>query len=300
MDIPTAVESSHEHSDQASQRRRRTQGLAPDLGGVLVHCPGSAEFFGREPCKGVHPDEVVALGASIQGSALLDENTDILLLDVTPHSLGIMVAGGKFHRIIEQNTTVPTSATQQFTTVRDNQTSVRILVMQGESDQAEENELLGEFVLTGLRRAPKGEVEVDVTFAISADGIVNVSAKDVETGKEQSITVTATSGLTEEEIQEMMQESRDQLVAQKQDDEKEERLGEAEANLRELERLMPKVREVISASQFGHQALERAEGLITRLKSAIEEENVAAIEELDDSIRRTLNMFKGVVAKTGL
>ncbi len=259
-----------------------------------------AEFFGREPCKGVHPDEVVALGASIQGSALLDENTDILLLDVTPHSLGIMVAGGKFHRIIEQNTTVPTSATQQFTTVRDNQTSVRILVMQGESDQAEENELLGEFVLTGLRRAPKGEVEVDVTFAISADGIVNVSAKDVETGKEQSITVTATSGLTEEEIQEMMQESRDQLVAQKQTEEKEERLGEAEANLRELERLMPKVREVISASQFGHQALERAEGLITRLKSAIEEENVAAIEELDDSIRRTLNMFKGVVAKTGL
>ncbi len=259
-----------------------------------------AEFFGREPSKGVHPDEVVALGASIQGSALLDETTDILLLDVTPHSLGIMVAGGKFHRIIEQNTTVPTSATQQFTTVRDNQTSVRILVMQGESDQAEENELLGEFVLTGLRRAPKGAVEVDVTFSISADGIVNVSAKDVETGKEQSITVTATSGLTEAEIQEMMEESRDELISRKHNEEREARLGEAEDNLRELERLMPKVRQVIAASQFGHQALERAEDLIGRLKAAIANEDIGAIEELEESTRRTMNMFKGVVAKTGL
>ena len=125
----------------------------------------------------------------------------MLLLDVTPHSLGIMIVGGYFHRLIQQNTTVPTQASHIFTTVKDNQTSVKILVLQGESDRAEENELLGEFVLTGLRRAPKGEVEIEVTFEISADGIVSVSAKDLETGLEQSITVTATSGLTEDEIQ---------------------------------------------------------------------------------------------------
>ncbi len=135
------------------------------------------QFFGLEPCKGVHPDEVVALGASIQGAALTDEKSDILLLDVTPHSLGIMIVGGYFHKLIEQNTTVPTSESHVFTTVKDNQTSVKILVLQGESDRAEENELLGEFVLTGLRRAPRGEVEVEVQFHISADGIV-VKARD--------------------------------------------------------------------------------------------------------------------------
>src|SRR5574342_58994 len=171
-----------------------------------------AEFFGLEPCKGVHPDEVVALGASIQASALTDEKHEILLLDVTPHSLGIMIVGGYFHKLIEQNTTVPTSKSHVFTTVKDNQTSVKILVLQGESDRAEENELLGEFVLTGLRRAAKGEVEISVTFHISADGIVSVKAKDQETGIEQSITVTATSGLTEDEIKDMVDANKDYMV----------------------------------------------------------------------------------------
>ena len=171
-----------------------------------------AEFFGLEPCKGVHPDEVVALGAAIQGAALTDEKSDILLLDVTPHSLGIMIVGGYFHKLIEQNTTVPTSESHVFTTVKDNQTSVKILVLQGESDRAEENELLGEFVLTGLRRAPRGEVEVEVQFHISADGIVSVKARDLETGLEQSITVTATSGLTEDEIKKMVEANKDYMV----------------------------------------------------------------------------------------
>src|SRR5262245_23405914 len=190
-----------------------------------------AEFFGLDPCKGVHPDEVVAMGAAIQGAALTTETSDMLLLDVTPHSLGIMIIGGYFHKLIEQNTTVPTSASHIFTTVKDNQTSVKILVLQGESDRAEENELLGEFILTGLRRAPKGEVEIEVQFDISADGIVSVSAKDLETGLKQAITVTATSGLTEEEIRRMMAESRDYMLDQKANEEFEKKKQAAEKTI---------------------------------------------------------------------
>ena len=187
-----------------------------------------AEFFGLEPCKGVHPDEVVALGAAIQAAALVDESIDVLLLDVTPHSLGIMIVGGYFHKLIEQNSTVPTSASHIFTTVRDYQTSVKILVLQGESDKAAENELLGEFILSGLRKAPRGEVEVEVTFAISADGLVSVSAKDLETGHEQSITVTATSGLTEEELQKLVEHSQHYMVEVRASEEFERQRQQAE------------------------------------------------------------------------
>ena len=141
------------------------------------------EFFEREPCKGVHPDESVALGAGIQGSALIDDKQEMVLLDVTPHALGIMTQGGYFEELIPQNTTVPTHRTKIFTTSRENQTAVKIVVMQGESERAEDNELLGEFILTGLRRAQKGAVEIEVTFEINADGIVSVHAKDLETGQ---------------------------------------------------------------------------------------------------------------------
>jgi len=153
----------------------------------------------------------------------------MLLLDVTPHSLGIMVAGGYFHRLIDRNTTVPTSKSHVFTTVRDDQTSVKIVVFQGESDRAEENELLGEFVLSGLRKAPKGDVEVEVTFEISADGIVGVAARDTETGTEQHITVTATSGLTEAEIERMANENQEFLVSSR----AEEEVGEGAPAYRE-------------------------------------------------------------------
>ena len=178
---------------------------------------------------GIPAPVMVALGASIQGAALTQEDSDMLLLDVTPHSLGIMIVGGYFHKLIAQNSTVPTQASHVFTTVKDNQTSVKILVLQGEADRAEENELLGEFILTGLRRAKKGEVEIEVTFEISADGIVSVSAKDLETGIKQAITVTATSGLTEDEIRRMMEESRDYLLDQKNNEELEGKKQEAEA-----------------------------------------------------------------------
>jgi molecular chaperone DnaK len=256
-----------------------------------------AEFFGMEPCKGVHPDEVVALGAAIQGSALLDEKNDVLLLDVTPHSLGIMIVGGYFHKLIEQNTTVPTSKSHVFTTVKDNQTSVKILVLQGESDRAEENELLGEFILTGLRRAARGEVEIEVTFHISADGIVSVKAKDLETGLEQSITVTATSGLTEDEIRRMIEDNRDYMMEVRSSQEFEKHRQQAERLLHEIEELFPRVSEIISGSEFGQDAVRKARTVIERARTAINGKDIPGIVESAEALTRTLNMFKGVVSK---
>ena len=257
-----------------------------------------AEFFGLEPCKGVHPDEVVALGAAIQGAALVDEKSDILLLDVTPHSLGIMIVGGYFHKLIEQNTTVPTSKSHVFTTVKDNQTSVKILVLQGESERAEENELLGEFVLTGLRRAPRGEVEIEVTFHISADGIVSVKARDLETGTEQSITVTATSGLTEDEIRKMIDANKDYMVEVRSGQEFEKARHAAERVLDEIEQLFPKVSEIISGSDFGQDAVKKARSVVERARGAIAQRDLPGLVEATEALSRTLNMFRGVVSKT--
>ena len=257
-----------------------------------------ANFFGLEPCKGVHPDEVVGLGAAIQGVALMDDKTEVLLLDVTPHSLGIMIVGGYFHRLIHQNTTVPCSESHPFTTVKDNQTSVKILVLQGESDRAEENELLGEFILTGLRRAPKGEVEVDVTFSISADGIVSVTAKDLETGLEQSITVTATSGLTEDEIRDMIDANKDYMLDIKDGQEFDKHRAEVERSLHEIEELFPEVTEIIAGSDFGQDAVKKARAVCDRARQAIEARNAMELQEASEALARTLNMFRGVVSKT--
>jgi molecular chaperone DnaK len=256
-----------------------------------------AEFFGREPCKGVHPDEVVAMGAAIQGAALIDAAAapDMLLLDVTPHSLGIMVAGGYFHRLIDRNTTVPTSKSHVFTTVRDDQTSVKIVVFQGESDRAEENELLGEFVLSGLRKASKGEVEVDVTFEISADGIVGVSAQDMETGTEQHITVTATSGLTEAEIERMASESQGFLVSSRAEEEVEKERQRIEKLVNEADALLPKVEEVLSGTPFGQDSLDNVRLILDDARAAVERRDAAALEQVAEPLVRTLNMFHGVV-----
>ena len=256
-----------------------------------------AEFFGREPCKGVHPDEVVAMGAAIQGAALIDAAAapDMLLLDVTPHSLGIMVAGGYFHRLIDRNTTVPTSKSHVFTTVRDDQTSVKIVVFQGESDRAEENELLGEFVLSGLRKASKGEVEVDVTFEISADGIVGVSAQDMETGTEQHITVTATSGLTEAEIERMANENQEFLVSSRAEEEVEKERQRIEKLVNEADALLPKVEEVLSGTPFGQDSLDNVRLILDDARAAVERRDAAALEQVAEPLERTLNMFRGVV-----
>ena len=255
-------------------------------------------FFEREPCKGVHPDEVVALGAGIQGAALVDDKQEMILLDVTPHALGIMTVGSLFEELIPQNTTVPTSRQKIFTTSRDNQTAVKILVMQGESEKAEDNEVLGEFILTGLRRAPKGQVEIEVTFEINADGIVSVRAKDLETGLEQSIQVTASSGLTRDEIKNMIDNAKEHMVERRVSEEFEGLRQEAVKLTTEIEKLFPQVEQIVASSDFGRDAIEKARQVVAKARQAIDKKDATALKEQIEGLARTQRMFKGVVAKT--
>ncbi len=257
-----------------------------------------SEFFEREPNRGVHPDEVVALGAAIQGAALVDEKHEMMLLDVTPHALGIMTQGGIFEEIIPANTSVPTGRSKIFTTSRENQTAVKILVMQGDHERAEDNELLGEFILTGLRRAPKGSVEIDVVFEINADGIVSVSAKDLETGQQQSIQVTATSGLTPEELKAMVAGAEEFAVDRKASEEVEAAIQEAETVIAEINRLFPQVEQIVASSDFGRDAIAKARAIVQRAKDAIQKKDLALIKEQTDGLVRTQRMFKGVVSKS--
>jgi molecular chaperone DnaK len=255
------------------------------------------QLFGKEPSKGVHPDEVVALGAAIQGAALVEERHEMVLLDVTPHDLGIMTVGSHFEELIPQNTTVPTSRAKIFTTSRDNQTAVKILVMQGESRKAEENEMLGEFVLTGLKAAPKGEVEIEVTFAINTDGIVSVSAKDMDTGMAQSIQVTATSGLTSDEIRNMMHNAQEYMVERRSDEAFETERQRAETLISEVESMFPVVERVVGASDFGRDALAKARSVVERARQAVQRKDTQAVREQVDMLERTIRMFRGVVSR---
>ena len=179
------------------------------------------EFFGREPHKGVNPDEVVALGAAIQGGVLQGDVKDVLLLDVTPLSLGIETLGGVFTRLIDRNTTIPTRKSQVFSTAEDNQSAVTIRVFQGEREMAADNKLLGQFDLVGIPPAPRGMPQVEVTFDIDANGIVNVSAKDKATGKEQQIRIQASGGLSDADIDRMVHEAEEHA----EEDKKAERAG---------------------------------------------------------------------------
>jgi len=259
------------------------------------------KFFGREPSKNVHPDEVVALGAAIQAYALVaekpEDEEETLLLDVTPHSLGIMIVGGYFQILIEKNTTVPTSAGHIFTTVKDGQTTVKIMVFQGESKVAADNELLGEFILTGLREASRGEVEIEITFEISADGIVGVAARDRETGRQQSIVVTATSGLTEDEIQSMAEENKDYLLAAAQDEEFDKVRSGAESMIAEITKFLPTVEEVIAASQLSKDALKKADNLVKRARKAVERRDLDALTDVAEGLKRTVDTFRSLAGR---
>ncbi|MGM0556755.1 MAG: molecular chaperone DnaK [Myxococcota bacterium] len=254
-----------------------------------------ADFFGRAPAKNVHPDEAVAIGAAIQGAALFDDEEDVLLLDVTPHSLGIMVHGGGFEKLIEANSTIPTSHSHIFTTVRDSQTSVKIVVLQGESERAEENELLGEFVLTGLRDAPAGEVEVEVRFEISSDGIVSVSATDLDTGKEQSITVTASSSLTEDEIEAMIEENEDYLMELKEGEELEKHRAKVQKTIRDLEKMVDSV----DGSRFDGEDLEvardEANAAVDKARRALEDQDIEEMIRSGEAVEQALETFRGLV-----
>lgn len=254
-------------------------------------------LFERRPNQGVHPDEVVALGAAIQGASLLNEESqEVLLLDVTPHALGILTAGGHLEELIPQNTTVPTSSTKVFTTSRDNQTAVKILVMQRDNSADPHNELLGEFVLTGLRRAPRGEVELEVTFKIDTDGLVSVSARDLETQQAQSIQVTASSGLTADEVQEMINNARGYLVERRADEELEQLRQQVETASNELERLLPRIEQVVGQSEFGRDALSKARQALEDAALSVERGDRGSASAHLETLKRTQRMFRGVIA----
>lgn len=253
------------------------------------------DFFRRTPNRGVHPDEVVAMGAAIQGAALIEDKREMLLLDVTPHALGIMTFGSHFEELIPMNTTVPTSMSKTFTTSRDNQTAVKIIVMQGDSKNAEENELLGEFILTGLRRAAKGQVEIEVTFEINTDGIVSVDARDLETGQAQSIQVTASSGLTSEEVRRMASDANEFMLERKTDDAFESAKQRAETLIASIDGMMAEVERSVGGADFGRDAVEKGRRALDAARAAVESRDAEAILEQVVRLERTEKMFRGVV-----
>ncbi|MBN1961714.1 MAG: molecular chaperone DnaK [Deltaproteobacteria bacterium] len=255
------------------------------------------KFFAKPPSKGVHPDEVVACGAAIQGHLLASGDNKTLLLDVTPHNLGIMVQGGLFDVIIKKDTTIPTSEKKTFTTIRDDQTQVRIVVLQGELARGEQNELLGEFLLDGLPKRRKGEVKIEVTFDISADGIVSVSACDLETSKTQAITVTATSGLTEEEIAIMAAENENVLLASEASDAFENERVEIERLIREIERLLPEAQPIATGTDFGGAALQKAEQTLKKARFAIKKREISEMQSIREPLERTITLLRSVIGK---
>lgn len=230
-------------------------------------------FFGREPHRGVNPDEVVAIGAAIQGAVLRGEVKDVLLLDVTPLSLGIETLGGVFSRLIDRNTTIPTRKSQVFSTADDNQTAVTIRVFQGEREMAADNKLLGQFDLVGLPPAPRGVPQIEVTFDIDANGIVNVSAKDKGTGKEQQIRIQASGGLNEADIERMVKDAEAHAAEDKRRRQLVEARNHGEALIHSAEKVLSEGGEKVAAAD--RKAVEDAIG---DLRSTLTSEDPGAIE----------------------
>ena len=225
------------------------------------------EFFGKDPHKGVNPDEVVAMGAAIQAGVLQGDVKDVLLLDVTPLSLGIETLGGVFTRLIDRNTTIPTNKSQTFSTAEDNQNAVTIRVSQGEREMAADNKLLGQFDLVGIPPAPRGVPQVEVTFDIDANGIVNVSAKDKGTGKEQAISIKASGGLSDDEIEEMVKDAEANAEADKERRETVEAKNQAETLIHSAEKSLEDYGDKVSEEERNEIEL-----AVSGLKEAVEAE----------------------------
>ena len=241
-------------------------------------------FFGREPNKSVNPDEVVAIGASIQGGVLAGDVKDVLLLDVTPLSLGIETLGGVMTKLIESNTTIPAKKSQIFSTAADNQPSVEIRVLQGERPMAKDNKQIGVFHLDGITPAPRGIPQIEVSFDIDANGILKVSALDKATGKEQNIRIEASSGLSESEIQRMRDEAKANEAADKAEKERVDKINNADALCFQVEKFLKENGDKVPADKRS-----AVEGPLNLLKEAVKSQNIADIDRYTDEINRVMS-----------
>jgi molecular chaperone DnaK len=257
------------------------------------------DFFGKEPHKGVNPDEVVAVGAAVQAGILAGEVKDVLLLDVTPLSLGVETLGGVMTRLIERNTTIPTKKTETFSTASDNQTSVEIHVLQGEREMARDNRTLGKFHLVGIPSAPRGLPQIEVTFDIDANGILNVSAKDNATGKTQAITITASSGLAKEEVERMVKEAQSHADEDKKRREVVDLRNQTDSLAYSLEKLLRENREKVGEAEAS--AIEEA---VAEARKATEKEDAAALRQAMERLtglshKLAESLYKGAAPPEG-
>jgi molecular chaperone DnaK len=255
------------------------------------------DYFGKEPHKGVNPDEVVAIGAAVQGGVLGGDVKDVLLLDVTPLSLGIETLGGVATKLIERNTTIPTRKSEVFSTAADNQTSVEIKVLQGEREMARDNKLLGVFHLMGIPPAPRGMPQVEVTFDIDANGILNVSAKDLGTGKEQKITITSSSGLSKQDVEKLVKDAEAHASEDKQRREEIEVKNQLDSLVYNVEKMLNENRDKISGSDVSN-----LESAISEARKAMEQGGVDNMKRAMDNLTKASHklaeaMYQGAGAQ---